>query len=503
MSVASEEEFEVEKILGKRKRQGGIEYLIKWAGYDDEQNTWEPEENLDCADRIREFEEKHAADIKLQKEKKSRNRKKSRDSAKEKRRKSSRRNKDKDKPQEPLENVEEEKPSHEPKIPPIRIVGLKRKREETAEEALQAEMIFSRGSSFPIDSIFRNQEIILASISMIEPSQRVESNFVDSRKGELAEERPDPQDTPGQLLVAEYRRSNPGKLEQLAFEDDDVDEANDEPEAADENEEKVEDEESVDPNFLKKERQTKKAPLIDPAHPDIKWEKPWEDEALEAMHIQNSDDESQDGPQTDQIAETNEKKKAAKEEDEEVVGDEKKEDDPWADLEKVGFNRGFEAVKIHECVADNDGQIYFAIEWKDSKIIDFVKSEDCRKNCPKLVCEFYEELMVEMIHEWDGIFDIDSEPEYEYEKEADFNEDPSVSIPGLQRGTTGITEAPSPLEESLSNLGINGGESQENDASSAMEQDLPTVIENKEGSLEGPPIIDDLLPSLDEIPEAT
>jgi len=46
MSGTDDEEYEVEKILGKRKRQGGVEYLIKWAGYDNSQNTWEPEENL-------------------------------------------------------------------------------------------------------------------------------------------------------------------------------------------------------------------------------------------------------------------------------------------------------------------------------------------------------------------------------------------------------------------------------------------------------------------------
>lgn len=41
-----EEEFEVENIMDKRKRQGGTEYLIKWLGYDATHNTWEPEENL-------------------------------------------------------------------------------------------------------------------------------------------------------------------------------------------------------------------------------------------------------------------------------------------------------------------------------------------------------------------------------------------------------------------------------------------------------------------------
>lgn len=53
-----EEEYVVEKIVGKRTVKGRIEYLLKWKGYNDDENTWEPKDNLDCPDLIAEFERK-------------------------------------------------------------------------------------------------------------------------------------------------------------------------------------------------------------------------------------------------------------------------------------------------------------------------------------------------------------------------------------------------------------------------------------------------------------
>ena len=53
----SDEEYEVEAIVGKRVKRGIVQYRVKWRGYDVSENTWEPVSNLrNCVDLIREYE---------------------------------------------------------------------------------------------------------------------------------------------------------------------------------------------------------------------------------------------------------------------------------------------------------------------------------------------------------------------------------------------------------------------------------------------------------------
>ena len=42
------DQFTVEAIVGKRKRANRVEYCVKWLGFGDEENTWEPVDNLHC-----------------------------------------------------------------------------------------------------------------------------------------------------------------------------------------------------------------------------------------------------------------------------------------------------------------------------------------------------------------------------------------------------------------------------------------------------------------------
>jgi Chromo (CHRromatin Organisation MOdifier) domain len=49
----------IPRIVARTKKttNGKYEYLIKWKGYELEKSTWEPIENLNCPERMREFQE--------------------------------------------------------------------------------------------------------------------------------------------------------------------------------------------------------------------------------------------------------------------------------------------------------------------------------------------------------------------------------------------------------------------------------------------------------------
>ena len=60
ISASEEEIFSVERILDRRISKGGrAEYLLKWTGYPDSENTWEPRSNLDCSELIQAYLKEH------------------------------------------------------------------------------------------------------------------------------------------------------------------------------------------------------------------------------------------------------------------------------------------------------------------------------------------------------------------------------------------------------------------------------------------------------------
>jgi len=57
---SDDNEYIVEKIVDKRKgKNGAAEYLVKWKGWSEKSNTWEPAKNIKCTDMIEAFEKDH------------------------------------------------------------------------------------------------------------------------------------------------------------------------------------------------------------------------------------------------------------------------------------------------------------------------------------------------------------------------------------------------------------------------------------------------------------
>jgi len=58
--IEGEEEWEVEKIMNKKKVQGREKYLVQWKGCTVEEDTWESRENLKNAmELVEEFEREY------------------------------------------------------------------------------------------------------------------------------------------------------------------------------------------------------------------------------------------------------------------------------------------------------------------------------------------------------------------------------------------------------------------------------------------------------------
>ena len=79
-----EQEYEVEAILKHRQRGRKKEYLIKWVGYPDSENTWEPEEHLtDVQEMLKSYWEDYNARKQKEKEEKKEKQKEKKEVKKE------------------------------------------------------------------------------------------------------------------------------------------------------------------------------------------------------------------------------------------------------------------------------------------------------------------------------------------------------------------------------------------------------------------------------------
>jgi hypothetical protein len=64
--IDEEEEYQVEHIIGHQKMGRGnkLQYLVKWEGYPDNDNTWEPATQVHAPDLIKHYQRQHRSTIK-------------------------------------------------------------------------------------------------------------------------------------------------------------------------------------------------------------------------------------------------------------------------------------------------------------------------------------------------------------------------------------------------------------------------------------------------------
>ncbi len=57
--IEGEAEYEVEAIQAHRYQRCKLQYLIKWKGYPESDNTWEPADNVQVPQLIRKYHTTH------------------------------------------------------------------------------------------------------------------------------------------------------------------------------------------------------------------------------------------------------------------------------------------------------------------------------------------------------------------------------------------------------------------------------------------------------------
>ena len=55
----SNDHYEVDHIVGKRRYRGRLQYKVRWVGYDESDDQWVDEDDIDAAELIAEYEEIH------------------------------------------------------------------------------------------------------------------------------------------------------------------------------------------------------------------------------------------------------------------------------------------------------------------------------------------------------------------------------------------------------------------------------------------------------------